>query len=170
MALAEQQALAVLAHVDDVAIDRLMAHTQMASADLALGRPEPDQPPRGAATREAVERGGFILIWAHTGIGGSSVERVDALLQKYPGLITEISYRQGLTCEGSQLCPAWRALMLKYSERFLIGFDTCANQRWATHAEFIQAYRVWLGGLPADVARRVAWENGARLFCLPLNP
>jgi len=61
MALAEQQALAVLAHVDDVAIDRLLAHTKMASADPALGRPKPDQPPHGAANREAVERGGFIL-------------------------------------------------------------------------------------------------------------
>ena len=50
MALAEQQGLVVLAHVDDVAIDRLMAHTQMASADPALGRPKPDQPPRGSAT------------------------------------------------------------------------------------------------------------------------
>jgi hypothetical protein len=27
-------------------------------ADPAPGRPKPDQPPRGAATREAVERGG----------------------------------------------------------------------------------------------------------------
>ena len=47
MALAEQQALAVLAHVDDVAIYRLMAHTQMASADPALGRPKPISPLAG---------------------------------------------------------------------------------------------------------------------------
>lgn len=145
MALAEQQGLAVLAHVDDVAIDRLMAHT----------------PSKGQKLR---------LIWAHTGIGGSSPERVDALLQKYPGLMGELSYRPGLTCEGGQLCPAWRALMLKHPDRFLIGSDTWVNQRWATYAELMQAYRVWLGGLPADVARRVAWENGARLFGLPLNP
>ncbi len=170
MALAEQQGLVVLAHVDDAAIDRLMAHTKMASADPALGRPKPDQPPRGAATREAVEHGGFALIWAHTGIGGSSVERVDELLQKYPGLMGELSYRPGLTCEGGQLCPAWRALMLKHPDRFLIGSDTWVNQRWSTYAELMQAYRVWLGGLPADVARRVAWDNGARLFGLPLQP
>ncbi len=29
-------------------------------SDPALGRPKPDQPPRGAATREAVERGGHL--------------------------------------------------------------------------------------------------------------
>jgi hypothetical protein len=145
MALAEQQGLAVLAHVDDTAIDLLMAHT----------------PSKGQQLR---------LIWAHTGIGGSSPERVDALLTRYPGLMGELSYRPGLTCEDGQLCPAWRALMLKHPDRFLIGSDTWVNQRWSSYAELMQGYRVWLGGLPAEVARRVAWENGARLFGLPLNP
>ena len=28
----------------------------------------------------------------------------------------------------------------------------------------MQGYRQWLGGLPADVARKVAWDNGAGLF------
>ena len=145
MALAEQQDLAVLAHVDDEAIDLLMAHT----------------PSKGQKLR---------LIWAHTGIGGATPERVDALLTRYPGLMGELSYRPGLTCEGGQLCPAWRALMLKYPDRFLIGSDTWVNQRWSTYAELVRGYRVWLGGLPADVARRVAWDNGARLFGLALAP
>jgi hypothetical protein len=30
----------------------------------------------------------------------------------------------------------------------------------------MQGYRAWLGGLPADVARRIAWNNGAQLFGL----
>ena len=50
MALAEEKQLAVLAHVDDAAIDLLMAHT--------TGKGDP--PPGGTATREAVERGGSI--------------------------------------------------------------------------------------------------------------
>lgn len=145
MVLAEQQGLAVLAHVDDAAIDLLMAHT----------------PSQGQKLR---------LIWAHTGIGGATPERVDALLTRYPGLMGELSYRPGLTCEGGQLCPAWRALMLKHPDRFLIGSDTWVNQRWASYAELMRGYRVWLGGLPADVACRVAWDNGARLFGLPLQP
>ena len=145
MVLAEQQGLAVLAHVDDAAIDLLMAHT----------------PSQGQKLR---------LIWAHTGIGGATPDRVDALLTRYPGLMGELSYRPGLTCEGGQLCPAWRALMLKHPDRFLIGSDTWVNQRWASYAELMRGYRVWLGGLPADVACRVAWDNGARLFGLPLQP
>jgi hypothetical protein len=141
MALAEDKALVVLAHVDDVAIDLLMANT----------------PSRGKNTR---------LIWAHTGIGGAPPARVDALLAKYPMLMGELSYRPGLTCDGGLLCPEWRALVLKYPNRFLIGSDTWVNQRWLYYDELMQGYRTWLGGLPGDVARRVAWENGAALFGL----
>ena len=145
MALAEQKDLAVLAHVDDVAIDLLMANA----------------PSKGRKLK---------LVWAHTGIGGTPIERVDQLLARYPQLMGELSYRPGLTCDGGQLCPEWRALLLKYPDRFLIGSDTWVNQRWLYYDDLMQGYRAWLGGLPADVARRIAWNNGARLFGLtPAN-
>jgi hypothetical protein len=139
MALAEEKDLAVLAHVDDAAIDLLMANT----------------PSKGQKTR---------LIWAHTGIGGTPAARVDALFARYPRLMGELSYRPGLTCTDGQLCPEWRALLLKYPDRFLIGSDTWINQRWQYYDELMKGYRTWLGGLPADVARRIAWDNGAKLF------
>jgi len=142
MRLAEQRQLVVLAHVDDVAIDLLMAHATQGGRNLRL-------------------------IWAHTGIGGASVDRVEALLQRYPLLMGELSYRPGLTCADGQLCPEWRALMLKYPQRFLIGSDTWVNQRWSSYDELMQGYRVWLGGLPAQVARQIAWGNAATLFELP---
>lgn len=154
MALAEEKGLAVLAHVDDVAIELLMAHTSGKG----------DQPPGRAAAREAVQGGGFRLIWAHTGIGGAPVERVDALMARYPRLMGELSYRPGLTCADGQLCPEWRSLLLKYPDRFLIGSDTWVNQRWLYYDELMQSYRLWLGGLPASVARRIAWDNAAALF------
>lgn len=141
MALAEEKDLAVLAHVDDVAVDLLMANT----------------PSKGAKVR---------LIWAHTGIGGAPVERVDQLMARYPRMIGELSYRPGLSCEGGKLCPEWRQLLLKYPNRFVIGSDTWVNQRWQYYDGLMQGYRTWLGDLPADVARRVAWENGASLFGL----
>ena len=139
MALAEEKNLAVLAHVDDAAIDLLMANT----------------PSKGQKVR---------LIWAHTGIGGAPVERVDQLFARYPLLMGELSYRPGLTCDDGKLCPAWRALLLKYPGRFMIGSDTWVNQRWLYYDELMKGYRAWLGDLPADVARGIAWGNGASLF------
>ncbi|MDP1654880.1 MAG: amidohydrolase family protein [Hylemonella sp.] len=138
MQFAEQHGLAVLAHVDDVAIDLLLAHAPKAR-----------------------------LIWAHTGISGTPPERVAALLAKYPQLLGELSYRPGLTCEEGQLCPEWRALLLKYPTRFLLGSDTWINQRWLYYDGLMQGYRRWLGDLPPAVARRIAWDNGAALFLTP---
>jgi hypothetical protein len=140
MQYAQQHDLAVLAHVDDTAVDLLMAHAPRAR-----------------------------LIWAHTGIGGPSVARVRALLEKYPGLMGELSYRPGLVCAGNpgpRLCPEWRALLLAFPDRFLVGSDTWINARWANYDELMQGYRSWLAELPPDVARRIAWGNGAALFQL----
>ena len=183
MALAEEKGLAILAHVDDVAIDLLMAHTISNGENAMRGEaverrgdgpaagplPRQAQPPRGAATREAAERGGngFRLIWAHTGIGGTAVERVDQLMAKYPALMGELSYRPGLTCSDGQLCPEWRDLLIKHPDRFLIGSDTWVNLRWLYYDDLMRGYRTWLGGLPSDVARRIGWDNGARLFGVP---
>lgn len=141
MRLAEEKNLAVLAHVDDAAIDLLMAHS----------------PTQGQRLR---------LIWAHTGIGGAPAARVDQLFAKYPLLVGELSYRPGLTCDGGKLCPEWRQLLLKYPDRFVIGSDTWVNQRWQYYDDLMKGYRTWLGDLPADVARRIAWDNGAGLFGL----
>jgi hypothetical protein len=137
MRFAQDKQLVVLAHVDDTAIDLMMAHAPNTK-----------------------------LIWAHTGIGGASVERVRGLLTKYPQLMCELSYRPGLTCDGGQLCPEWRSLVLDFPDRFLIGSDTWVNQRWAYYEELMTGYRFWLGGLPADVASKIGWKNGAALFGL----
>ena len=145
MALAESKNLAVLAHVDDVAIDLLMANT----------------PSKGAKTK---------LIWAHTGIGGASVARVRALMLRYPHLLGELSYRPGLTCpngdKGDKLCPEWRALFLEMPTRFVMGSDTWVNQRWQYYEELMKGYRAWLGELPPAVAQQIAWGNAAALFGL----
>jgi hypothetical protein len=164
MRFAEEKSLAVLAHVDDAAIDLLMAHTANKGQGLS-------PLPLGATTPGAVAQpvGSFALIWAHTGIGGTPVARVDALMAKYPRLMGELSYRPGLTCgdgKTAQLCPEWRALLLKYPGRFMVGSDTWINARWQYYDELMQGYRAWLGGLPDAVARQIAWSNAARLFGL----
>jgi hypothetical protein len=139
MAFAEEKQLVILAHVDDAAIDLLMAAT----------------PSKGQKLK---------LIWAHTGIGGASSQRVDQLMARYPQLHGELSYRPGLTCDGGKLCPEWRALMQKYPTRFLLGSDTWVNGRWESYDSIMQDYRRWLGDLPAELANRIGWGNGAALF------
>jgi hypothetical protein len=137
MQLARERRLAVLAHCDDIAIDKLMAHAP-----------------------------GAVVIWAHTGIGGVPIERVRHLLAAYPTLYGELSYRPGLT-DGAGLSVAWKALFVEHPGRFLVGSDTWINARWEDYESLMNQARRWLGELPAQVARRIAWDNGAALFGLP---
>lgn len=136
MQLAGERKLVVLAHVDDVAVDKLMAHAPTA-----------------------------LLIWAHTGIDGTPIERVRELLQRHPGLRGELSYRPGLVEDG-RLNPAWARLLSEQPERFLIGSDTWVNQRWLYYEGLMSEARVWLGELPPAAAQKIAWGNGAALFGL----
>jgi len=138
MRLAEQKRLAVLAHCDDEAIERLMAHAPTAR-----------------------------LIWAHTGIGGVAVARVRELLARHPTLMGELSYRPGLTEAGGGLSAEWKALLTEHADRFLLGSDTWVNARWDGYEALMADARRWLADLPPAAARRIAWENGARLFGVP---
>ena len=137
MKLAADRGLAVLAHVDDDAVDRLMAHAPKAR-----------------------------LIWAHTGIGGVPAARVRELLGRYPLLMGELSYRPGLTESAGRLSPEWKALLTEHADRFLVGSDTWINPRWGGYDALMAEARAWLGDLPPAAARRIAWDNGARLFGL----
>lgn len=141
MVLAAARGLPVLAHVDDVAVERLLAHAPHAR-----------------------------MIWAHTGIGGVPVARVRALLERYPGLSGELSYRPGLTDGEGRLSPEWHALLTSFPERFAIGSDTWINARWSAYETLMHDARRWLGALPPAVARRIAWSNAAGWFGLPEAP
>jgi hypothetical protein len=137
MLLARERKLVVLAHCDDDAVVRLMAHAP-----------------------------GVTLIWAHTGIGGVPIERVNELLERYPTLYGELSYRPGLTDGDGRLSAPWRALLTRHSTRFFVGSDTWINNRWAIYEPLMADARRWLGDLPADAAQRIAWGNAAALFGL----
>ena len=137
MQLAHERGLVVLAHVDDVAIEKLFAHAP-----------------------------GTKLVWAHTGIGGAPVERVRALLKGHATLMGELSYRPGLMEGEGRLSAPWRALLTEMPERFLVGSDTWINGRWDDYENLMRQARGWLGDLPPAAARRIAWDNGASLFGL----
>jgi hypothetical protein len=103
------------------------------------------------------------IIWAHTGFSVSPA-RVAELLEKYPALWGELSYRSGITEGGGTLSAEWRDLLARHSDRFLIGSDTWINERWAGYDEIMRGYRSWLAQLPSDQAQRIAFGNAEKLF------
>ena len=105
------------------------------------------------------------VIWAHTGFTAPP-EQIARYLAEHPSLMAELSYR-GDIATGGKVSAAWRALFLRFSERFIIGSDTWTAERWTSYERIIDTYRGWLADLPQPVASRIRWENGARMFGLP---
>ena len=135
--------------VVDFAVDKdlyLHAHADAEAVEILIGH--------NARSR---------IIWAHTGFS-LAPDRVAALLDKHASLWGELSYRGGITDDGGQLTPAWRALFERYPDRFLLGSDTWTNDRWASYGTIIAGYRRWLAQLPPEVAAKIAHGNAKALF------
>jgi predicted TIM-barrel fold metal-dependent hydrolase len=110
-----------------------------------------------------------IVVLAHGGEGPPA--RVDGLLARNPNLRVDLSgmhfqRKPALATETGPLDPAWKALIEKYPDRFLIGIDVWAPRLFevATLDTLMAWTRRILGELAPDVAARVAWKNAAALF------
>lgn len=105
----------------------------------------------------------LVVMWAHGGFD-VSVEALLELLEKYPMLYIELSFRDGMLDDEQQLTPQWKQFLIKYRTRFLLGMDTYKPSRWPELVELAAAARHWLDQLPDDVAADIARNNLNRLF------
>ena len=110
-----------------------------------------------------------IVLWAHAGVTATP-EQIDALMAKWPKLSVELSLRDDVAPQG-QLDPKWRDLLLKYSDRFMVGTDTwtvggsyTGNERWDAYADIVNRIRGWLMQLPDDARAAIAYKNAERFL------
>lgn len=107
------------------------------------------------------------IIWAHTGFSVPT-ERVAAMMKAHPDLMGELSYRNDIT-DGGKLSKQWRALFTTYPDRFLLGSDCWVTERWAQYGEIMDYYQRWLAELPREVATKIAYRNGERIFDIKIR-
>jgi hypothetical protein len=158
------QSLMVLAAEYDVPI---MLHTEFSRPDfmLALCKRYPD-------TR---------ILWAHSGaiLPPEDVARVfETCDNVWGGLGARDPWRfvnNPITDAGGTLLPAWRALLLRYPDRFMVGSDPVwpvdqldrwdvADTGWQELGRFWGFHRAWLRQLPEVTARKIGCENAVALF------
>ena len=121
------------------------------------------------------------ILWAHS---GAVLEPADvaAVLERcsnvWGGLGARDPWRfvnNPLTSDDGRLLPGWKALLLKYPHRFMVGSDPVwpvdqldrwdeADSGWQELGRFWAFHRGWLAQLPQDVARRIGCENALGLF------
>ena len=103
---------------------------------------------------------GARILWAHTGMVEPAA-KVAELLERYPRLYGELSYRSGV---GNGLSEEWRALLLRFPYRFVYGSDTWIPSRWSQVDTLTREAQDWLATMPPAVAKAIAYGNAQRLF------
>ncbi len=108
-------------------------------------------------------RPGLRILWAHAGMN-EPPDIVAAMLDRHELVWAELSFRAGDIAPGGTIDPEWRALLIRHSDRFVIGSDTYITSRWDEYPALIAEHRSWLSELPDDIAEAIAWRNAVRLF------
>jgi amidohydrolase family protein len=97
------------------------------------------------------------ILWAHAGY--EQPLRVREMLRRYQNLWVELSSRDDVAPNG-HLAAEWRALLLEFTDRFMMGTDTFVPDRWGIIGSHAGAVRMWLAELPPEIAERIAYKNG----------
>lgn len=103
------------------------------------------------------------VIWAHAGMSEPPAV-IGPMLAAYPSLYVDTSYREHDILSEDGIEPEWRDLILKFSDRFMVGTDTWSNSQWASYEELVALNRRWLSCLPAEAATAIAFGNAERLL------
>ena len=111
------------------------------------------------------------IVLAHG--GESAPAALEALLGRHRNLVVDLSGMHfqrtpALATEKGPLDPAWKALIVKHPDRFVMGIDVWAARLF--EPAMLDRLMTWtrriLGELPPEVAERVAHRNATALFRL----
>jgi predicted TIM-barrel fold metal-dependent hydrolase len=158
-------------------------HTGFGEFHLHRVDPRDEDLLRGIA-KVAVERGLFVhvhsghepvemlfgfepslkIIWAHAGMS-EPAEVVEDMMATYATLYADTSFRErDIIDAGATIAPAWRRVIERFPDRFMVGTDTWVNGQWAQYEQLIALNRQWLAQFSRPVAEAVAYKNAERLF------
>ncbi|MFT5508551.1 MAG: hypothetical protein ACI89J_001627 [Hyphomicrobiaceae bacterium] len=117
---------------------------------------------------DAVERifktyPGARVLWAHSGF--DRPDAVSTLLAKHKRLWADLAFRSD-HANGNVVDPEWRKVFEAHPDRFMVGTDTFAPERWYYVGEHATFSRNWLGSLPSALAKKIAYQNAEAMLNL----
>lgn len=103
------------------------------------------------------------VLWAHSGF--SRPDEVREVLRRHKNLWSDLAFRSDQSSNGV-VPPDWRAAFDEFPDRFMVGTDTFAPERWYYVGEHAAFSRKWLSSLPEDLALNIAYRNAERMLGL----
>ncbi len=102
-----------------------------------------------------------LVLWAHSGF-----ERPDAVrevLARHKNLWADLAFRNDHSSNG-KVAEHWLPVFEEFPDRFMVGTDTFAPERWyyvSSHAEYS---RKWISSLPKDLIEKLAYRNAEEMI------
>ena len=107
------------------------------------------------------------ILWAHGGFAAPA--DVKTLLGRHPALWADLAFRSD-PASGGKVNPAWRDAFDAFPDRFMLGTDTFAPERWWYVTEHAAWARTWLAELPPELAERIAYRNAEAMLATGPRP
>jgi predicted TIM-barrel fold metal-dependent hydrolase len=101
------------------------------------------------------------VLWAHSGFDQPA--NVRQMLRRYPNLYCDLAFLTAHASNG-KVTAGWREAFLEFPDRFMVGTDSFTPERLHYIAEHARWSRQWLADLPKEVAEKIGYRNGERLF------
>lgn len=101
------------------------------------------------------------VLWAHSGF--DRPDAVRATLRRHKALWSDLAFRSDMATNG-KVAPEWRAAFKEFPDRFMVGTDTFAPERWYYIGPHATYSRAWLADLPDGLARKIAYENAQTML------
>jgi len=102
-----------------------------------------------------------LVLWAHSGF--DRPEAVREVLARHKNLWADLAFRNDQS-EGGKVADDWLPVFRDFPDRFMVGTDTFAPERWyyvEDHADFS---REWISSLPGDLVDRIAYRNAESMI------
>jgi hypothetical protein len=100
------------------------------------------------------------VLWAHS--GSTDPTEIRSMLKKHKNLWSDLAFRDEHATD-RKVDKAWRKLFQDFPNRFMIGTDTFAPERWFYVVEHANWSRAWPKDLPKSLAENIAWRNAMTL-------
>lgn len=97
-----------------------------------------------------------LVLWAHSGF--AQPEAVREVLARHDNLWADLAFRSDQSY-GGKVADDWRPVFEAFPDRFMVGTDTFAPERWYYVGDHATFSREWLSSLPEDLAERIAYRN-----------
>ena len=101
------------------------------------------------------------VLWAHSGF--DRPDEVAEVLARHGTLWADLAFRSDQATD-DVVAPEWLKLFEAYPDRFMVGTDTFAPERWYYVGDHADYSRGWLGSLPRELAEKIAWRNAEAML------